>query len=201
MKSLRTGKYSTLAVFFNHSTGQYEEYVYSLKESYDKMKHLGGQEKMEGLRVTQEQLSDYPTRVMSVYLDHESFYNKSDIASPNDTDGSKNPSPFADWHKTYAVQSLTRYSMMQNQTGVIVIVGNPLICAGDRIDIRIRSKLSDKETERQPYDTETSGVYLIQEVNHKYETTTGANGQITTTLTVMRDTFGMKDEGSLRDDS
>jgi len=201
MKSLRKGKYSSLVAFFNHSTGQYEEYVYSLKESYDKMKHLGGQEKMEGLRTTQQQLSDYPTRVMTVYLDHESFYNKSDIASPDATDGSDSPSKFADWHKTYAVQSITRYSMLQNQTGIVVVAGNPGICAGDRVDLRIRSKLSDKETEKQPWDTETSGVYLIKEVNHTYALTEGGNGQVTTTLTIMRDTFGMKDEGSLRDDS
>jgi len=91
--------------------------------------------------------------------------------------------------------------MLQNQTGIVVVAGNPGICAGDRVDLRIRSKLSDKETEKQPWDTETSGVYLIKEVNHTYALTEGGNGQVTTTLTIMRDTFGMKDEGSLRDDS
>lgn len=199
MKSLRKGKYASVVVFFNHSTGQYEEYTYSLKESYDKMKHLGGQEKMEDLPVTLQQLSDYPTRVMSIYLDHESHYNKTGIASPDDVDGSNDPSKFADWQKYYATQSLTRYSMMQNQTGTLIISGNPSMCAGDRIDIRIRSKLSDKETEKQPWDTETSGMYLIQEVIHRYAMTEGANGVVTTTVNIMRDTFGMKDEGSLRD--
>jgi len=199
MKSLRKGKYASVVVFFNHSTGQYEEYVYSLKESYDKMKHLGGQEKMEDLPVTLQQLSDYPTRVMSIYLDHESHYSKTGIASPDDTDGSSDPSKFSDWQKYYATQSLTRYSMMQNQTGTIIIPGNPSMCAGDRVDIRIRSKLSDKETEKQPWDTETSGIYLVQEVVHRYAMTEGANGVVTTTVNIMRDTFGMKDEGSLRD--
>ena len=201
MQSLRKGKYASVVCFFNHSTGQYEEYTYSLKESYDKMKHLGGQEKMEGLPVTQQQLSDYPTRVMSIYLDHESHYSKTGIASPDNTDGSSSPSKFADWHKTYATQSITRYSMLQNQTGTIVIAGNPLICAGDRIDIRIRSKLSDKETEKQPWDTETSGMYLVKEVIHRYGFTAGSNGEVSTTVNIMRDTFGMKDEGSLRDDT
>lgn len=201
MKSLREGKYSTRVIFFNHSTGQYEEYVYSLDESYDKMKHLGGQEKMEGLRTTQKTLSSLPSRTMSIYLDHESFYDKSGIASPNDTDGSDDASRFADWQKYYATQSLTRYSMMRNQSGTIVIPGNPLICAGDRIDIRIRSKLSDKEIEKQPFDLETSGMYLIEEVTHHYLNTAGANGEVTTTIKVMRDSFGMKDEGSLRDET
>jgi len=91
--------------------------------------------------------------------------------------------------------------MMRNQAGIIVVAGNPLICAGDRIDIRIRSKLSDKEIEKQPFDLETSGLYLIEEVNHRYMTTAGTNGEVTTTIKVMRDSFGMKDEGSLRDES
>ena len=30
IQSLRKGKYSSLMVFFNHSTGQYEEYVYKI---------------------------------------------------------------------------------------------------------------------------------------------------------------------------
>ena len=42
--SLRKGKYSSMVVFFNHSTGQYEEYVYKIKDSYDNMAHLGGKE-------------------------------------------------------------------------------------------------------------------------------------------------------------
>jgi len=40
------GKYSSLIVFFNHSTGQYEEYVYKVKDSYDNMSHLGGQDSL-----------------------------------------------------------------------------------------------------------------------------------------------------------
>ena len=199
MKSLRKGKYASVVIFFNHSTGQYEEYQYSMAESYDKMKHLGGQEKAESLSLTQQQLSAFPSRVMSIYLDHESHYNKSGIASPDAVDGSGDPSPYSDWQKQFAAQSVTRYSMLTNQVGSIVIPGNPLICAGDRIDILIRSKLSDKETEKQPWDTETSGIYLIQEVTHKYDMASGANGEVTTTLTIMRDSYGMKDEGSLRD--
>ena len=39
--SLRKGKYSSLMIFFNISTGQYEEYTYQIKDSYDNMAHLG----------------------------------------------------------------------------------------------------------------------------------------------------------------
>ena len=46
LASLRMGKYSSLITFFNHSTGQYEEYVYKVKESYDNMAHLGGQDSL-----------------------------------------------------------------------------------------------------------------------------------------------------------
>ena len=49
MTSLRMGKYSSRVVFFNHSTGEYTEYDYKLKESYDKMAHLGGQTELPDL--------------------------------------------------------------------------------------------------------------------------------------------------------
>ena len=42
MDSLRRANTLSI-VFFNHSTGQYEEYQYKLTQSYDNMAHLGGQ--------------------------------------------------------------------------------------------------------------------------------------------------------------
>ena len=42
--SLRKGKYSSLMIFFNISTGQYEEYTYKLKIVTSNMAHLGYQD-------------------------------------------------------------------------------------------------------------------------------------------------------------
>lgn len=196
LQSLRKGKYSSMMVFFNHSTGQYEEYVYKIKDSYDNMAHLGGQEGITLIPSNQIELSDYPTRIMSIFLDHETWYNEAKPASPDPKDGGTDPTKFADWQKFYAAQSIARYELLKNQNCSIVIPGNPEICAGDKIDIRLVNKLPKVMAKDEPFDTESSGVYLINEVTHTYDTTVGTNGRFTTTLRLMRDSYGLKDRPS-----
>ena len=196
LESLRKGKYSSMMVFFNHSTGQYEEYVYKIKDSYDNMAHLGGQEGITLIPSNQIELSDYPTRIMSVFLDHESWYNEAKPASPDPKDGGTDPTKFADWQKFYAAQSVARYQLLNNQKCTIVVPGNPQICAGDKIDIRLINKLPGNQARKDPYDPESSGLYLIDEVTHNYDTTSGTNGKFTTTLRLMRDSYGLKDRPS-----
>ena len=194
--SLRKGKYSSTIVFFNHSTGAYEEYVYKIKDSYDNMAHLGGQEGITLIPTSEIELSDYPSRLMSIFLDHETWYNESTPASPDPKDGSTSPSKFADWQKFYAAQSLARYQLLKNQICTVVIPGNPDICAGDKIDIRLLNKVPQNEGKDEPYDTESSGVYLIGEVAHNYDTTVGPGGKFLTTLRLMRDSYGLTDRPS-----
>lgn len=196
LSSLRKGKYSSMLVFFNHSTGQYEEYVYKIKDSYDNMAHLGGQEGITLIPSNQIELSDYPSRIMSVFLDHESWYNGPKPASPDPKDGGTDPTKFADWQKFYSAQSLARYQLLKNQLCTIVIPGNPDICAGDKIDIRLVNKVATVEGKKEPFDPESSGVYLISEVAHFYDTTSGPGGKFTTTLRLMRDSYGLKDRPS-----
>ena len=196
LSSLRLGKYSSLIAFFNHSTGQYEEYVYKIKDSYDNMAHLGGQNSLSLIPVKNVELSDYPSRMMSIYLDHETWSNDWEPASPETKDGSDKPTKFADWQKYYMAQSIARYKLLSNQKCSIVIPGNAQICAGDKITVRLVSKLPDEEAKDEPWDLESSGQYLIQEVTHTYDTTTGSNGVFLTTLRLMRDSYGQKDKVS-----
>ena len=193
MSSLRLGKYSTKMVFFNHSTGAYEEYVYKLKESYDNMAHLGGQESVSLVPNNEKgELSDYPTRVMTMILDHESWFNEPGIANPEDPNAT-DPNKFADWQKYYTAQGIARAELLRNQEGEIKIPGNPLICAGDKIDIRIASKLASELRKTKPYDEESSGVYLIKKVIHIFNFTDGNDGTCKTTLELFRDSYGVKD--------
>lgn len=196
LSSLRKGKYSSFIAFFNHSTGQYEEYIYKIKDSYDNMAHLGGQESISLVPANQIKLADYPSRIMSVLLDHESWVNDPAIGSPEPDDGSTSPTQFADWQKYYAAQAIARYQLLNNQSCTIVVPGNSEICAGDKIDIRLQNKVPNKEAKREVYDPESSGQYLIKEVTHTYDRTIGANGRFTTTLRLMRDSYGMKDKPS-----
>lgn len=197
VSGLRMGRYSTKMCFFNHSTGQYDEYVYNLKDAFEDMKHLGSQEEPSLIKVGRDKtLADYPTGLMSMILDHETWYNESTPASPYAKDGSKSPSPYSERHLEYAAQSIVRYDTLSNQTATIVVPGNSRICAGDKVDIRILNKLPSAEVKKENFDQENSGVYLIMEVTHEYNTLVGTNGRFTTTLRVARDTHGMKDKVS-----
>lgn len=194
MTSLRTGKYSSLICMFNHSTGQYEEFPYNINQTYENMAHLGGQENVSKLPHSSGDLSEKPTRIMSVIVDHETWYNGPLPASPEPKDGATDPTKFADWQKHYVSQALTRYELLKNQSGTIVIPGNSDICAGDRISLNLVNKAPSADIKKNPWDIETSGVYLIEEVTHTYEKNQGTNGRFRTTVRVMRDSYGMPEE-------
>ena len=195
MSNLRVGKYSSLMIFFNPSTGQYDEYAYNLKDSYDKMEHLGSGE-LDLIPTTEIELSEYPTRYMSTILDHETWFAGATPADPESEAGSSAPAPFADWQKYFAAQSLSRYTSLTNQRATVVIPGNSEICAGDLVDIQLKSKLPTNARNREPYDLESSGVYLIDEVIHKYDPSIGTNGKFETTLVLLRDAYGVPDTDS-----
>ena len=190
MTSMRKGKYSTLMVFFNHSTGQYHEYHYSLENAYKDMKHLGAQNTPSLIKFGDRSISDYPTRIISTVLDHESWYNDPGIASYEEEDQADSPSEFCDFHKHYAAQSIMRYELLKQQIATIVIPGNSEICAGDKINIKLVNKTPGERVKEEPYDQESSGVYLIQEVTHTYDSTKSTNGRFVTTLRLMRDSYG-----------
>ena len=196
MSSLRKGQYGSKIVFFNHSTGQYEEYDYVLTDTFDNMAHLGGQQSLNQVSATGKDLSKTPSKLMSILLDHETWYNEPEPASPEPTDGGKDPTKFADWQKYYAAQSVARYRLLQLQQCQVVIPGNAEICAGDRVDIRLINKAPSSETLKNEVDIESSGLYLAAEVTHTYDRTKSNNGSFTTTIKLTRDSYGMKGEQS-----
>ena len=190
-QSLRKGKYSSLMIFFNISTGQYEEYTYKIQDSYDNMAHLGYQDSVAKIPNNEKgDLSETPSRIMSILLDHESWYNGPSIANPDDAKAT-DPNKFADWQKYYASQGVARAELLYNQELTLDIPGNPEICAGDKIDIRIESKLPDEQRKQEPYDLESSGVYLVKTVNQMYNALNTENGTLKTTLGLCRDSYGV----------
>ena len=196
MSGLRLGKYSTKMIFFNHSTGAYDEYVYKIKESYDNMAHLGGQATVSLIPGNTSELSESTGRIMSAVLDPETWYDQSDVGDPDDPNVEK-PTEYADWTKYYAAQSFARMDLLRNQEGILKIPVNPLICAGDKIDLLLQSKLSDTLKKQKPYDTESSGIYLVKEVTHTFNFVVGGtSGNGFTTLRLFRDSYGTDIEPS-----
>lgn len=191
MSKLRMGAYSSLICFYNYSTGAYEEHVYSLADSYENMGHLGTQ---QGLPYGQKELSKYPTRIMSALLDHETWFNETTIASPEQRDGaSETTTNFPDFQKNYISQSISRANTLQNQRVKITITGNPNLKVGDKIEIEIPNQIPTSQRTDAPYDEEHSGVYLIAELNHAFDP---KERKMYTFLTLMRDSYGKKDTAS-----
>ena len=196
MSALRKGKYSSTMIFFNISTGQYEEYQYKITDSYDNMAHLGNQTKVSELKVGEQQLVETPSRLMTMVLDHETWFNEPGVASPYEN--ASNPSVFADWHKHFAAQSVARKELLNNQQCTVEIPGNNEICAGDKVEIRVQRKAPDKVKEEEPWDLESSGVYLVKDVEHRFNFADGTSGKVITTLQLFRDSYGVKDTDTKR---
>jgi hypothetical protein len=190
LSKLRTGAFSSVICYYNFSTGAYEEYVYSLDKSYDSMKHMGSQ---KGLPYGQKELSKYPTRVMSMILDHETWYSGEEIASPEKKDGGDGATQFPDYQKFYMAQSISRLNSLANQKVQIKINGTPSMKVGDSIDIMIPNQVTQEQKIVEKYDPEHSGTYLISEVNHVFNP---KQRRCYTFLTLIRDSYGMKDYSS-----
>ena len=196
MSALRKGKYSSDMIFFNLSTGQYEEYQYKITDSYKNMAHLGNQTKVSELKVGEQALVETPSRLMTMILDHETWFNEPGVASPYED--AENPSVFADWHKHFAAQAVARKELLNNQQCTIEIPGNNEICAGDKVEIRVQRKAPDKVKEEEPWDLESSGVYLVKDVEHRFNFADGTSGTVITTLQLFRDSYGVKDTDTKR---
>ena len=195
--SLRMGKYSSRMIFWNHSTGQYDEFVYKINDSYNNMAHLGGQSKPSSVPGNIDELSDKPTRIMSAILDPETWQDDPKVVDP-DVPDVENPTEYADWTKYYAAQSVTRVGLLSNQEATMKIPVNPMICAGDKVSVLIQNKRSDAERKVQQYDTESSGVYLVKQVTHTYDFVNSFTGNGYTTLRLFRDSYGTDLEKSKR---
>ena len=85
---------------------------------------------------------------------------------------------------------MMRYELLKTQMATIVVPGNSEICAGDKINIKLINKAPAERTNDETYDPESSGIYLIEEVTHSYDSTSSTNGRFTTTLRLMRDSYG-----------
>ena len=192
LKKMRYGVYASLMVFFNPSTGQYEEYVFDIDKAYPQMAHLGTDEKIPD---GPKQLSKYPTRIMTQFIDHETFYNEADIASPDpkDNSGGSSGTQFPDFKKYYTSQSISRSLLMGNQQLNITISGNLTLRAGDKINVLLPNVMvEEKKKDSSKYDNQHSGVYLIKNISYEFDMSRGGKMNVATSnLTLIRDSFGV----------
>jgi len=189
MKKMREGAYSSLCCFFNINTGEYEEQVYSLKDMWKNMAHMGSQTK---LGAGQESLSEYPSRVMSSIINHENWYVGKNVASNEDKHGGDGDNSYPDWQKQFLSQGISRIGILFNQELTISLTGHLELCAGDKIEVRIPNQKPDDEM-RPVWDPEHSGTYLIKNLNHQFNI---PGKSVYTVLQLIRDSYGIKDQES-----
>jgi len=191
LSKLRMGAFSSVLCTYDFSTGKYEESTYSLADAYDQLTHLGSQSVLPS---GQRELSQYPTRVMSVLTDHETWNDEATIGSPDASDGGSGTSQYPDFQKHYIMQTIARSHTAINQKLILTIPGTPALKVGDTINVFIPNQVpSQNRSADNEYDPEHSGTYLISEVNHAFAP---KKKQAATFLTVIRDTYGVQDTPS-----
>lgn len=190
IENLRKGSYSSVLCFYNYSTGKYEEYQYSMEDTFSTMTKLGSQ---TSLGETQKNLSKKPTKVMSVVTDHETWWSGEGPGSFEPADGGNGENPFGDYSKQFIAQSLGRIGILGTQKLRIAVTGSPSIMVGDRVEIFLPNVKPSGERKSQSWDDENSGVYLVSHIINKYDQ---GKGEMHTQLSLVRDSSGRLDRSS-----
>lgn len=181
MSGLRLGAYSTKAAFYDINTGEYEEYVYSVDKSFNNQQHLGTNE----LTDAQKEYAKVPTRIVSAIIDNETHYSGK---KPADLLAADNPTP--DWTKFTLVQSISRNMMLNTQGLEIEVPGNIDLVVGDKIKVILPNTVDQNQRERERFDTENSGFYLITQLSRFFN---AGERKVITTLKLRRDSYGSQE--------
>lgn len=160
LQKMRYGVYSSMISFFNPSSLDYQEYFFDLSKEYPTMVHLGTDEKIPD---NIKKLSEYPSRIMLQFFDHETFHDENTIANP-DLGGT---AQFPDFKKQWMAQSLSRSMILNNQILNITIPINLDIRAGDKLNVKLPNQSVSSEREKEKYDLINSGLYLVKKISYE----------------------------------
>lgn len=162
LKKMRYGVYSSMISFFNPSTLEYEEYFFDLSKEYPKMVHLGTD---EDIPKSIKKLSEYPSRVMLQFFDHETFHDQDTIADPQKA-GRSGGTQYPDFRKQWVAQSISRSMILNNQILNITIPINFEIRAGDKLNVKLPNQSVSSEREKEKYDLANSGLYMVKKISY-----------------------------------
>ena len=170
---LRLGAYASYRVFYNPLTGEFtpqEKAVFKFSDYAGKSKNLGKTLTLPKISNSSGQtLEDIPSRIITRILDIGTM--EKDASTDANSDPSK-----------YQSQTLMRYNVLMTQTLSMTVASNTNLRAGDIIECQF-PKVS--KSDGNQFDDEQSGLYMIKELCHRFDT----DGSYTSMLLV-RDTFG-----------
>jgi len=173
LEKLRLGTYCSYRMFYNPLTFEFtspEKGIFKFEDYAGNMKNLGDDMVLPNITNSSNvTLGDIPTRILTQVLDIGTL--------EKDVSKDKNSDPFK-----YQSQSIMRYNVLFTQTLNMTIPSNTNLRAGDIIMCEF-PKISSSEGKEM--DDDQSGLYMIKELCHHFDT----EGSYTS-MQLIRDTFG-----------
>ena len=170
IEKLRLGTYSSYRVVYDPLNFTFNESTFKLENYAGKSANLGQTLELPKIANNSNQkLGDLPTRIISQVLDIGTV--DADISKESNADPSR-----------YQSQAIMRYNILFTQTLSMTVPSNTNLRAGDMITCNF-PKISREDG--AVYDDDQSGLYMIKELCHHFDT----EGSYTS-MTLLRDTFG-----------
>jgi hypothetical protein len=173
IEKLRLGSYASYRMFYNPLTFEFtdpQKGTFTTDDYVSGVKNLGQQ--LELPKISNDSnidLGHIPTRFLTQVLDIGTM--EKDVSTDVNSD------PFK-----YQSQAIMRYNMLFTQTVSIVVGSNTNLKAGDIIKCNF-PKIS--RGDKEEYDKEQSGLYMIKELCHHFDSDASY-----TSMKLIRDTFG-----------
>lgn len=175
IEKLRLGTYASYRMFFNPLDFKFsnpEEGVFKQSDYVKSTENLGDRLKLPKVSDGSEQtLGDIPSRMITQILDIGTL--EQDVSTSTNSDPQK-----------YQSQSLMRYNSLFTQQLNLIVPLNTNLNAGNVIECNF-PKISNSD--KKEFDQETSGLYMIKELCHHFDTERSY-----TSMKLLRDTFGQK---------
>lgn len=173
IEKLRMGSYASDRMFFNPLTftvTQPDAGKFTSENYSGNVKTLGGRLRLPQISGTNQTYGDIPTRIFTQVLDVGTL--TQEVTKDNNSDPSE-----------YQSQTLMRYNLLLTQTLSMIVPCNLDLNAGDIIECEFPQVTDSVDTKE--YDEEISGLYIIKELCHHFDTENSY-----TSMKLVRDTFG-----------
>ena len=180
IQNLERGAYCTYRMYYNPISGRFttpQQGLFKVSDYAEKMENLGKDFEifLPPVDKKNKSLGDVPSRYVTGVLDFGTLEKKGSRSRK------KNADPME-----YHSQAMMRYNTIFTMQLEATIPLNTNLCCGSVIKLKFAKITTDKT---KVIDDEQSGLYMIKELVHYYET----RGSFTK-LKLIRDTMGKKDK-------
>ena len=178
INNLERGSYCTYRMYYNPLDSTFtspQQGIFKLSDYVERVENLGSDFSINLPPVDKKgkSLGDIPSRFMTGVLDYGTIERKDKNSLK------KNADPME-----YQSQAMMRYNILHTVELIMTIPLNSLLSAGDLITCKFGKVSTSKD---KTIDDEQSGLYMIKEVVHYFE----SKGSYSK-LKLVRDTFGKK---------